>query len=143
MDTTPLLICDIGYLFCPTTDINDEILFNIIIDVYNDYDHAYINIHEMWYWGFRIRTEDGGTDYEKMISFNLSVIKHLNYGLYKTLTIDYRHSDDYEKNETIIFWSLLEVACRLLKNKFQKKFMEYINNLEGDELSDNDTVDSV
>ena len=67
---------------------------------------------------------------------NLSLIKKYAPNIYNTYEYDI---EDGENCFEMMYFQNLEVCADILKRRFNAKFYNYINNLEGAELSGSDT----
>jgi len=67
---------------------------------------------------------------------NLSLIKYYAPDIYNTYEYDI---EDGENCFEMMYFQNLEVCADILKRRFNAKFFNYINNLEGAELSGDDT----
>lgn len=107
------------------TEYNDDTIFDMIIDAYN-MDKGEKNIIEIWKVRYYLDDE-----YEDNDSMNLSLIKKYYPELYNTY--------DYTNKKGASCDIDLDICANILKRRFNSRFFKYINDLEGDELSGDDT----
>lgn len=113
---------DIGFDY---TEYNDDTILDMIIDVYNmDKDEK--NIIDIWKVRYYLDYE-----YENNDAMNLSLIKKYSPEIY--------NSYDYTNKNGAWCDINLDICADILKRRFNNRFFKYINDLEGDELSGDDT----
>ena len=115
---------------------NDEYLFEIIVESYTKYKET--NIFNLWNYNHFIdfEKEDVDDDIEDNNNMNLSLIKYYAPDIHNTYEYDI---EDDENCFEMMYFQNLEVCAEILKRRFNDKFYNYINNLEGAELSGDDT----
>jgi hypothetical protein len=135
-----------GYMDCDFNDIeetNDYIL-DKLIEYYNIYHIP--NVEYLWYNHYVnefVNFDEDYDDEEDIININdrnLSIVKLYEPEIYENKKYDFNvEYPKYPEEYKNIYDETLKESAKILKFHLQKKFSKYINDLEGDELSDADT----
>ncbi len=117
---------------------DDNDIFNNIIEEYNnEYD-----ISKLWYFANILDLEDDDIDEDDIININnmnLSYIKKYSPNIYNTYKYDMDEYPEYNEEYKNIFKTTLNISGDVLKSYFNDRFFNYINEMEGGELSGNET----
>jgi hypothetical protein len=120
---------------------NEELLFEMIVEeLYDRYDST--NISRFWIHKYCLDFDEEGIDYdvENKNNMNLSLIKIYAPDIYDTYEyeLDTFELEEHMFDKTIYEYNL-RVCADVIKRRCNDRFFKYINDLEGDELSGDDT----
>ena len=119
---------------------DDNDIFNDIIEEYNinnEYD-----ISKLWYFANFLDLENDDIDEDDIININnmnLSYIKKYSPNIYNTCKYEIDEYPEYNEEYKDIFKTTLSISGNVLKSYFNDRFFNYINEMEGGELSGNET----
>jgi len=130
---------DIIYTPFNRVAIVEDIIYNNIIDAYNIRKNA--SISQLWFYSNILTDDDNVDDIDNSFNYNLSIIKKYCPNTYNTFIFTPIFDKDNEELEykLDINRDLLFQCGYILERLFSERFFTYINSLEGDELSGDDT----
>ena len=120
---------------------DEELLFKMIVEgLHYRYDST--NISRFWINKYFLDFDEEGNDYdvENNNNMNLSLIKRYAPDIYDTYEyeLDTFELEEHMFDKTIYEYNL-RVCADVIKRRFNDRFFKYINDLEGAELSGDDT----
>ena len=120
---------------------DEELLYEMIIQgLYVRYNST--NISRFWIHKYFLDFDEEGIDYdvENNNNMNLSLIKRYAPDIYDTYEyeLDTFELEEHMLDKTIYDYNL-RVCADVIKRRFNDRFFKYINDLEGAELSGDDT----
>ena len=122
-------------------DFSDEYLFDMILEYY--FNHKDTNIKRYWTFEYLLDFDEEENQDDEVIdeienynNINLSLIKKYAPEIYKTYVYDIK---DNQNPFEMMHLQNIELCADIIHKQFIHKLYNYINNLEGAELSGSDT----
>ena len=138
MNTDRLYMKDIIYTPYNRVAIVEDIIFNNLIDAYRRNKNACIS--QLWFYSNILTDDDDVDSIDNSFNYNLSIIKKYCPNTYNTFIFTPLLDDNDEIEYRLdIHRDLLFQCGYVLERLFSIRFYTYINSLDGDELSGDDT----
>lgn len=128
---------DIIYTPYNSVAIVEDIIFNNIIDAYKHTKNACIS--QLWFYNNILTDDDNDESIDNSFNYNLSIIKKYCLNTYNSFIFTPLFDTNEIEYRLDINRDLLFECGYILERLFRERFYIYINNLDGDELSNADT----
>ena len=143
MNMDRLYMKDIIYTPYNRVAIVEDIIFNNLIDAYKRNKNACIS--QLWFYSNVLIDDDDIDSIDNSFNYNLSIIKKYCPNTYNTFIFTPLFDSDTDEIEyrLDINRDLLFECGYILERLFRERFFAYINSLDGDELSSDDTDSAI
>ena len=143
MNMDRLYMKDIIYTPYNRVAIVEDIIFNNLIDAYKRNKNACIS--QLWFYSNVLTDDDDIDSIDNSFNYNLSIIKKYCPNTYNTFIFTPLFDSDTDEIEyrLDINRDLLFECGYILERLFRERFFAYINSLDGDELSSDDTDSAI